>query len=203
MSVFLADTSHLKNRSLVFAFASSPYIVTTWIGGYAAQSFIDGAGWRWGFGTFAIVMPIICSPLIAWFLYYYRKARKQGLMPQRKSNRTILQSIRHYVVQFDLLGILLLAAGMALFLLPFSIYSYQAKRWASSMIICMLVFGIVLLVAFVAYEALLAPVTFIPFHLMTDRTILGASLMYIFVFVSQSPSNPQTPKSIFSQTTTI
>jgi hypothetical protein len=128
-------------------------------------------------------MPIICSPLIAWFLYYYRKAKKQDLMPERKSNRATLQSIWHYIIEFDLLGILLLAAEMVLFLLPFSLYSYQAKRWASPMIICMLLFGIVFLIVLVAYEALLAPVTFIPFHLMTDRTILGASLMYIFVFV--------------------
>ena len=184
LSVFLADTSHLKNRALVFAFANSPYIVTTWIGGPAAQSFIEGAGWRWGYGTFAIVMPVVCTPLFALFMYYYRKAKKQGLIPERRSNRTTAQSVWYYVVEFDLLGILLLAGGMALFLLPFSLYSFQAKQWASPMIICMLVFGVVLLIAFAIYEAFFAPVTFIPFKLMADRTVLGASLMYIFVFFS-------------------
>jgi MFS family permease len=43
LSIFIADTSHLKNRGLMYAFASSPYIATTWIGGPAAESFLDGA----------------------------------------------------------------------------------------------------------------------------------------------------------------
>ena len=129
-------------------------------------------------------MPAVASPLICLFIYYYRKAKKAGLMPERQSNRNAAQSVWYYIIQFDLLGILLIASGMALFLLPFSLYSYQAKQWASPMIICMLVFGIVLLVLFAVYEAFYAPVTFIPFNLMADRTVLGASGMYIFLFFS-------------------
>ena len=50
LDVFIADTSSLKWRGLMFAFANSPFIVTTFAGAPAAQSFYETAGWRC-FGT--------------------------------------------------------------------------------------------------------------------------------------------------------
>ena len=52
LGVIVADTSSLRNRGLMYAFISSPYIATTWTGPSSAQSFLDGPGWRWGYGTF-------------------------------------------------------------------------------------------------------------------------------------------------------
>ncbi|ETI23881.1 hypothetical protein G647_05688 [Cladophialophora carrionii CBS 160.54] len=184
LSIFIADTSHLKNRGLMYAFASSPYIATTWIGGPAAESFLDGAGFRWGFGTFAIVTPVVCSLLFFLFIFNYHKAKKAGLMPLSESDRTILQSIQHYTIEFDLFGLLLITAGLALFLLPFSLYSYQADGWRSPMIICMIVFGVVLLIAFGLWEKYLAPKKFIPWELLTDRTVLGANILAAVLFIS-------------------
>jgi len=184
LDIFIADTSSLKNRSLMFAFASSPYIATTWIGGPAAASFLAGAGFRWGFGTFVIVTPVICSPLLFLFLWNYRKAKKAGLMPKHDSERTTIQSIIHYAIEFDLLGMILLAGGLALFLLPFSLYTYQSNGWRSAMIICMIIFGGLLILAFGLYEKYLAPKKFIPWILLTDRTVLGAYILAGTLFVS-------------------
>ena len=100
-TVFIADTSSLRNRALAFAFTTSPYIITTFVGGPAAQGFYGGSGWRWGFGTFAIVVPIVSSPLILMFLFYYRKAEKAGLILHTPSGRTFTQSLKHYVIEFD------------------------------------------------------------------------------------------------------
>lgn len=185
LSIFIADTSSLRNRSFMFAYASSPYIITTWVGGPLATSFLKSSGgFRWGFGTFAIVTPIMISPLILLFAWNTRKAKKLGLIPKRDSGRTWLQSLKYYAIEFDLFGMLLIIAGMALFLLPFSLYSYQADGWKSSMIICMLVFGFVLLCAFAAWEKWGAPKTFIPFELLSDRTVLGACVLAASLFVS-------------------
>ncbi|KAJ9616886.1 MFS siderochrome iron transporter 1 [Cladophialophora chaetospira] len=184
LSIFIADTSHLKNRGLMYGFASSPYIVTTWIGGPAAQSFLDNSTFRWGFGTFAIITPFVCSLLFILFIFNYRKAKKAGLMPARESTRTILQSVRHHAVEFDLFGLLLITSGLALFLLPFSLYSYQPDGWRSPMIICMVVFGGLLLIAFGVWEARFTPVPFIPWTLLTDRTVFGANILAAVLFVS-------------------
>ncbi|KAF4634459.1 hypothetical protein G7Y89_g3664 [Cudoniella acicularis] len=183
LSIFVADTSALKNRAFAFAFVSSPYIATVWIGGPLATAFLNGPGFKWGFGVFAIITPIFCLPLLALFSLNYRKAKAAGLIPVRESGRTTLQSLKHYAIEFDLFGLLLIASGLALFLLPFSLYSYQGSGWKSPMIICMIIFGGLLLTAFVLYEKFIAPKTFMPFELLTNHTVLGAYILAAVLFV--------------------
>ena len=183
MSVFVADTSALKNRAFAFAFVSSPYIATVWIGGPMAQALVDGPGFRWGFGIFAIINLIATVPLFVLFTVNYRKAKKAGLMPVREQTRTTMESIKYYLVEFDLAGILLLAGGLSLFLLPFNLYSYQPDGWKSTKIICMVVFGVVMLILFGLYEKFLAPKSFIPFELLLDRTVFGACILAAVLFV--------------------
>ena len=84
LTVFIADTSTLKNRALMLSFATSPYVITTWIGGPVAQSVLAGPGWRWAFGIFTIVIPVVVVPLAALVLFNDRKARKQGLLEPRR-----------------------------------------------------------------------------------------------------------------------
>lgn len=100
----------------------------------------------------------------------------------QKRGKLTLGAVKRYMIDVDLFGIIILAAGMALFLLPFSIYSFQAEKWRSPMIICMLVFGILLIIAFVIWEKFFAPVTFIPFELLFDRTVFFGGLMFTFLF---------------------
>ncbi|QSS64989.1 siderophore iron transporter [Histoplasma capsulatum] len=154
ISIFIADTSALKNRALMFAFVSSPYIATVWVGGPLATVFLNGPGFRWGYGAFAIITPAITFPL-----------------------RTYTQSLKHYFIEFDIIGIILLASGLALFLLPFSLYSYQKDQWRSSLVISMIIVGGLLLIAFALYEKYRAPACFIPFELLFDRTVLGACIL--------------------------
>ncbi|APA09757.1 hypothetical protein SS1G_06045 [Sclerotinia sclerotiorum 1980 UF-70] len=184
LDVFMADTSSLKNRALVFAFSTTPYIVTTWIGPPAAQSFLQTSGWPWGFGTFAIITPVICIPILTLLWWNQGKAKKAGLIKKIDSGRIWSESISYYFWEFDVIGLLLISAGFALFLLPFSLASYQKQGWHSSMIIAMLVLGIVCLIAFGLYERYGARKSFIPFELLTDRTVIGACLCSAFFFIS-------------------
>lgn len=103
LDVFIADTSSLKWRGLMFAFSTSPYIATTFAGPAAAQAFFKGAGWRWGYGSFAIITPIICAPF-SWIFWHNQKlARDQGLLTKGReaSGRTWYQSVQHYFIEFD------------------------------------------------------------------------------------------------------
>lgn len=185
LTVFISDTTRLRNRGLMLAYATSPYIITTWLGGPINEAYLEGAGWRWGFGTWAIVTPFVVGPLIAIFALNQHKAEKAGIIEKRKPQFS-LQVLKQLVIDFDLFGLLLLAGGLGLLLVPLSIYSYQAKGWESPMIICMLVFGVVLLGLFAAYEAWFAPVNFIPLHLLGDRTVFMAGLMMFFVFFNSA-----------------
>ncbi|KAJ4361954.1 hypothetical protein N0V83_010895 [Neocucurbitaria cava] len=185
LTVFIADTSTLKNRALMLSFATSPYVITTWVGGPVAQSVLAGPGWRWAFGIFTIIIPVVVIPLAILVLYNDRKARKQGLLEPRKIQWNAT-AIKKFFVDIDAIGILILVAGMALFLLPFSLWSYQAKKWESPMIIGMIVAGFVLLIAFPIWEKYFAPVTFIPYELLLDRTVFFAGIMFIFVYFNSA-----------------
>lgn len=57
MTVFIADTSKLKNRGFFIAYAASPFLITTWVVGPAVNSIIavDGIGFRWGFGKSILI----------------------------------------------------------------------------------------------------------------------------------------------------
>lgn len=106
----------------MLSFATSPYIITTWIGGPISQSVLEGPGWRWGFGIFTIVVPIVVAPLCLLFFWNQQKAKKMGLFAPTRGPLT-LSTVKQYCIEVDLIGIILLAGGMALFLLPFSLWS--------------------------------------------------------------------------------
>ncbi|KAL8834800.1 MAG: hypothetical protein Q9170_003596 [Blastenia crenularia] len=186
LSVFVADTSSLRNRGLMQAFASSPNLITCWLAGPISSGYLKGPGWRWCYGTFTILVPAITLPLFGLFVYNYYEAKKQGLVPKRESERTAWQSFLYYCREFDAVGLILLSGGVALFLLPFNLYTLQAKAWRSPLIICLLVFGIVLMIAFAVWEKFLAPATFIPYSLLLDRTVFGACILSSTLFISYS-----------------
>ena len=50
--------------------------------------------------------------------------------------------------------------------------------------ICLIVFGLAALAAFVAWERFFAPVQLFPYKFLKDRTILGGSLAYGIMFIS-------------------
>ena len=79
---------------------------------------------------------------------------------------------------------LLISSGFVLFLLPFSLHTYQTKDWASGLVISMLVIGILCMIAFVLYEKFLAKKSFIPFYLLKDRSVIGACMLAMFLFIS-------------------
>ncbi|KAH7040192.1 siderophore iron transporter mirB [Microdochium trichocladiopsis] len=183
LSIFIADTSHLKNRALMLAFVSSPYLFTVWFTSPLAASVLATVGWRWGFGIFAIVTPLMATPLALLFQLNYRKAKREGVMPAHESGRTLGQSIKHYFWEFDVICLLLLCGGFSLFLLPFNIYSYQYYGWRDPLTLSMLVVGFVLLVAAVVWEQRFAPVKFMPWDLLKDRTVLGACVLAAVLFI--------------------
>lgn len=167
----------------MLAFISSPYIITVWITGPMAQSILESIGWRWGFGIFSIITPLMCLPLFFLFTFNYQKAKKAGLLVFTDSGRTTWESVKYYFWQFDVICLVLISGGFALFLLPFNIYSYQYYGWRDPLTICLIIFGGLLLIGAVVWEKFFAPVKFMPWELLMDRTVLGACILAAVLFV--------------------
>ncbi|KAF2147620.1 siderophore iron transporter-like protein mirB [Myriangium duriaei CBS 260.36] len=154
LTIIIADTTQLKNRALVIAYSSSPWIAVTWAYGPTAASILNTIGFDGG------------------------TAQKAGLVHPQQSGRTIGQSIHYYLVQFDVFGLFIIITGFALFLLSFSLYSYQADGWKSPLIVCFIIIGGLLFISFVFWEKYGAESTFIPWALMKNRTVF---FTYTFV----------------------
>lgn len=187
LTVTLADMSSLKNRGLVIAYANTPYIITAWITGPISDHFIPLTGtisFRWAFGIFSIITPAATLPLFFLMLFNYRKAKKLGVIEEKKSERTLFQTLAYYFREFDVIGLLLITVGLVLFLLPFNIYSYQKDGWRSPLVISFIIIGFFLIVAFVIWERNYAPVKFIPYHLLLDRTVLASCVFAAVGFIS-------------------
>lgn len=101
VDVITADASKLKNRGLAYAFTSSPYIITAFAGPKSSEGFYENVGWRWGFGAFSIILPIVAAPLYFILKFNLRKAKTQGALIEEKNNRPLPQTIWFYIVEFD------------------------------------------------------------------------------------------------------
>ncbi|KAH0360060.1 putative MFS siderophore transporter MirB-like protein, partial [Aureobasidium melanogenum] len=177
VDVVTIDTSTLRSRGLAYALTSSPFIITAYAGPAAAEQFY-ATNWRWGYGTFCIVLPCVVLPFFGLLRYFKSKAKKNGLLkPKAASGRTFKQSVWYYIIEFDVLGVFLLTAGLALFLLPFTIAGSAEEDWKTPHIIVMLVIGFCCLIAFALAERFLAPVPFLPWELLANRTVIGACLI--------------------------
>ncbi|KAE9976549.1 hypothetical protein BLS_001925 [Venturia inaequalis] len=187
LSVFIADTSSLRHRGLMQGLLNSPYLITSWLAGPISTSFLKRSGWRWAFGMESILLPVVALPLYGLFMFHYRKAKKQGVIPTRpNSGRTAVQSFKYYCQEFDVVGLALVAFGFAFFLLPFNLYTTEAKGWKSALIICFLVFGLLLLAAFVLWERFFARISLTPWGILKDRTVLGTCVAGFVLFVSST-----------------
>ncbi|KAH6988230.1 putative transporter [Ilyonectria sp. MPI-CAGE-AT-0026] len=175
--VLAADATNLRNRGIAFAFTSSPYMITAFAGSKAAEGFYLNVNWRWGFGCFAIILPIITTPLFLLLQTNLKKAYAQGVITRTSSGRTFTQSLWYGIVQFDLLGVFLFAGGFTTFLLPFTLARSAPNGWKTDYIIAMIVTGFIVMAIFVLYEMFLSPVPFLNKKFMTDRTVIAACLI--------------------------
>lgn len=88
------------------------------------------------------------------------------------------------LIVLTVVGMLLIIAGWSILLLPLSLANYAAHSWRSASIIAMLVIGFCLLVAFGIWERFFARKQFLPFHYLVDRTVVGACLSAMTLFMS-------------------
>ncbi|KAK8168814.1 MFS general substrate transporter [Phyllosticta citrichinensis] len=184
VQVFLADTSTLKNRAIVFAFSSTPYIFTTFAGPAAAQFFQTHLSWRWAFGTFAIITPFMSLPVTFLLFHTKRKAIRLGLIRrrERQQQKPWAKVVKKFLMDLDAVGATLFIAGYAFIFLPLSTLSSKDVSWHSAGLISRIVAGCACFGLFVIWEWRYTPSKLIPYNVVMDRTILASCLLCACVF---------------------
>ncbi|KAJ5549709.1 Major facilitator superfamily domain general substrate transporter [Penicillium sp. DV-2018c] len=184
VDIMLADMTTLRNRMVMIGLNSTPGIASVFAGPKIAALFYKNLDFHWAFGAFAIMLIGFSIPVAVVMLIMQRRAERSGVLEKARSGRVWWQSVAHYCIQFDVVGIILITAAFSLILLPFSIASYGPKGWATGYIIAMEVLGVACVPAFYIWERYYSPVQFLPWKYLKEPTIIGSCLLYGVMFIS-------------------
>jgi MFS family permease len=135
------------------------------VAAFIVESVVDGIGWRWGIGMFAILMPFGASFLITTLLYYQARTKKMGLVVSKRP------TVYEFCSQIDLGGIVLFSGGLAMILLPLTLAATSPSRWNTPYIIALIVVGALFLIALPFYEAYVAENPIVPPSYFKNVTI--------------------------------
>ncbi|KAK3379510.1 siderophore iron transporter mirC [Lasiosphaeria ovina] len=188
--VFIADTSNFLNRALFSSLPDSPFLVTVWIGPAIAAAILANSTWRLGYAMWALILPVAFLPLAMSLFLNGRKADRMGLLKKKHHDdgsaptRVRAQKLFH---DLDVVGTLLLSAGLSLILIPLTLVSRSPDGWHDRRILAMVGTGIALLAAFPFWESnpRLAPHPLLPLDLLKSRTLVagcGIGFVYFMVF---------------------
>ncbi|KAJ5767538.1 MFS general substrate transporter [Penicillium manginii] len=169
--IIVADLTPLEWRGFTSSLLSTPFIVNTWFSGKIVQAIDSRNQWRWGYGMFAIIMPVALGPAIAVLIWLDRKAKKHGIVniassnanrrdarelvekeghgvprgaiiaPAVKPSQTWMEVFKNNLEEIDAFGLVLLGFGWSLLLLPFSLKTYADGGWKNPSMIAMMVVG--------------------------------------------------------------
>ncbi|AOW07492.1 major facilitator superfamily domain-containing protein [Yarrowia lipolytica] len=162
--VFAADTSSLKNRMFFVSLPNFAYLFAPWIAAPITNAITKHSTWRWGYGMWCIVMPVVAIPVCGIMLRLKFKARRLGL-EYGKSVRNFKETMR----QFDFIGLILFTGGLTLLFLAVTLAT-GPKSWSQAHILAMIVIGPILLVVFPFWE-MVPKYPFMPFYIIKNRTM--------------------------------
>ena len=183
--IFIADTSDLLNRALFSSLPDLPFLVTVWIGAPIAQDLLKHTTWRWGYGIWTIVLPVAFMPLALALFLNLRKAKRLGQLPNSPwAGTSFAQGLKNIFFDLDVMGLLLLSAGISLLLLPLTLAQKAKNGWHNASMVAMIVIGCLCLVVFPFWEGSkkLAPRPFLALRLFRNRTVVAGCAIGFFYF---------------------
>ncbi|KAJ7073780.1 drug:h+ antiporter [Mycena amicta] len=194
LQIVIADVTTLRWRPIISSLSTGGwYFINFYVNGLitAKLTAIGGLGWGWGYGIYAICYIPALSPIIIVLLWAQRRAKQLGKIAGAPVEEEVKlpfgQRLGKFFAEVDAVGLLLLAATLALIFLPIVLAggSYATTTWHNPAIPAMMCVGaFVALPLFVFWEARKATYPVIPWRLLRNRTILAGCAIDFFDFVS-------------------
>ncbi|KAL3448125.1 major facilitator superfamily domain-containing protein [Aspergillus insuetus] len=188
-STIVSDLSSMRWRGFVYNILYLPFLITPWISAFIVDSVVNGIGWRWGIGMFAILMPFCASFIIITLLVFQRRAKRAGLILNEQL------TIYNFCSRIDLGGILLLSGGFSMVLIPITLAATATDRWTTPWVDALIVLGGLVLISLVPYEKYISRHPVVPVRYfrtlsivlsfllgVTDNIGYGATHTYLFVW---------------------
>ncbi|WWD20507.1 hypothetical protein CI109_104983 [Kwoniella shandongensis] len=178
VEVIIADTTSLRSRLFFSYIPAAPFLINAWVSGNIASAVLINSTWNWGIGMWAIIFPVTAIPLLFSLMHAEWRANKRGLLAEIPSPLKSFGKASLWIDifwQVDLIGLILLAASLALILLPFTLAGGVGSLWKTAHVIAPLVIGfVVALPGFIIWEMRLAKHPVLPFRILRDRQVVAA-----------------------------
>lgn len=183
--VFVADVTNLINRGIWSTLPDSlTTIPTLYLGTLVAERILEHSTWRWGWGMWAIILPVCAAPLIGTMLVYQHRLAARNPKPaaavrEHKDPGPWYKRVFNLLwFELDLPGGVLLVLGLSLLLIPLSLTgANNSNAWHKGNFIAMLVLGVVFLISFVVWDAWFARKPFVPYRMIRNRTVAAACIL--------------------------
>lgn len=141
----LVDMTTVINRGLMQAIYNVPAVISMFVAPIVAGVLLSKDQWRWGYGITPILLFITGTPLIVSLWHIDLKVRKilksEHENEKVEENRALLHKILWVINEVDLIGSLLLVAGLCLILLPLVLGNTRWGGWGSSTFLYLLYFS--------------------------------------------------------------
>lgn len=127
-SIVIADLKTAKWRGLVISLVSLPYFINFSVTGPLVDVIMSFLGWRYGYGMWIFVVPLVAAPLVVVLAIGQKQARSVGLLERpRLLGRGCGSSVARLANEIDTLGLLLFTAAWILPLGPLTLAGHGSR----------------------------------------------------------------------------
>jgi MFS family permease len=189
-AITLAELVPYKARGYVSCLVFVAALPVNAFGPIVAKSFIAHTKQTWRWAYYLNIITTSCSGLL-FFAFYHPPTFSK--LHTRRSKMQMLKSL-------DFVGILLLVAGMVLFLMGLN-WGGTMYPWRSARVIATIVVGIMTLVGLVAYELWVARAPIIPPSMMKNAQcmlIIGVACVGGMIYYGMSVFWPEMVSNLFT-----
>ncbi|KAF2212745.1 hypothetical protein CERZMDRAFT_40402 [Cercospora zeae-maydis SCOH1-5] len=169
VTILIGVLFKMEDRAKYYGISGAVWAVAGGLGPVLGGVFTQSAGWRW---CFYVNLPFGGASLV--MLIFALKINTPKL--------SIIEGLR----AVDWTGAALIVAGTILFLLGLETGAGGTTSWSSAEVLSLIIFGVLLLGLFLAFEAKLASDPLIPIRVFSSRTnaaSFAVTCLHNFVFI--------------------
>ncbi|KAF7723021.1 hypothetical protein EC973_002437 [Apophysomyces ossiformis] len=192
--ILIGDMTTVLDRGLFQGLYNIPTLINIFVTALVGEELLKQGQWRWAYGMIPILLFVASSPLMVGLWNVQFKVKRAGLLDNKKdeqqttpkSGKYFAEKIIWFMNEIDLIGSVLMVAGLCLILLPLVLALPRWGGWQSGITIGTLVAGVVAWILFGIWEWKFANKPLIPLGQWPSRTPIFGVLAVSTVTVISS-----------------